>query len=128
MRQTIMSENNNLTSKSSSFALAHLDNQKPCSARFWLQLTYNVMHKIKNTLSLLIALILLPINANAHGITNEIVVLIFLVVFSPAIISTVSLFIAKNKRRNKKPSEIWFNVAKVFALIQFLVILYFVVK
>ena len=86
------------------------------------------MHKIKNTLSLLTVLILLPINSNAHGITNEIVVLIFLVVFSPAIISTISLLIAKNKRRNKKPSEIWFNVAKVFALIQFLVILYFVVK
>jgi len=35
----VSTEENNLTSKSSSFALAHLDNQKTCSARFWLPLT-----------------------------------------------------------------------------------------
>ena len=86
------------------------------------------MHKIKIILPLLTALIVLPINVYAHGLTNEIVALIFLVVFSPAIISTISLLVGKNKRRNKKPSEMWFNVAKVFALIQFLVIFYFMVK
>ena len=123
----------NLTRQSRSFALAHLDNQKPCSTRFWLPLIFIVRCVMKRKYVWLIAsitIITVPLAFRIIGTPDTTFkeVLVYLS-FSPIAIAVImELAIDYKQEVTNKGSPIGNKLAKILGAILFIGVVAIVIR